>query len=36
MTLTHSKTMLKNTLEIEQQPVDLDFKNLSQYSNRSK
>ena len=34
--LTHSKTMLENTVEIEPQPVALDFKNLSQYSSRSK
>ena len=34
--LTHSKTILENTFEIEPQPVALDFKNLSQYSNRSK
>ena len=34
--LTHSKTILENTVEIEQQPVALDFKNLSQYSSRSK
>ena len=34
--LTHSKTILENTSEIEPQPVALDFKNLSQYSNRSK
>ena len=27
--------MLENTLEIEPQPVALDFKNLSQYSSRS-
>ena len=31
---THSKTILENTTEVEPQPVD--FKNLSQYSNRSK
>ena len=31
---THSKTILENTVEVEPQPVD--FKNLSQYSNRSK
>ena len=30
--LTHSKTILRNTVEIEPQPVALDFKNLSQYS----
>ena len=34
--LTHSKTVLGNTVEIEPQPVALDFKNLSQYSSRSK
>ena len=34
--LTHSKTILENTMEIEPQPVALDFKNLSQYSSRSK
>ena len=34
--LTHSKTILENTVEIEPQPVTLDFKNLSQYSSRSK
>ena len=28
--LTHSKTILENTVEIEPQPVVLDFKNLSQ------
>ena len=33
---THSKTILENTVEIEPQPVALDFKNLSQYSNRCK
>ena len=33
--LTHSKTILENTVEIESQPA-LDFKNLSQYSSRSK
>ena len=27
--LTHSKTILENTFEIEPQPVALDFKNLS-------
>ena len=36
MMLTHSKTVLENTVEIEPQPVALDSKNLSQYSNRSK
>ena len=34
--LTHSKTILENTVEIEPQSVDLDFKNLSQYSSRCK
>ena len=34
--VTHSKTILENTFEIEPQPVALDFKNLSHYSNRSK
>ena len=34
--LTHSKTILENTVEIEPQPVALDFKNLSRYSSRSK
>ena len=34
--LTLSKTILENTVEIEPQPVALDFKNLSQYSSRSK
>ena len=33
--LTHSKTILENTVEIEPQPVALDFKSLSQYSSRS-
>ena len=33
---THSKTILENTVAIESQPVALDFKNLSQYSSRSK
>ena len=33
---THSKTILENTVEIKPQPVALDVKNLSQYSNRSK
>ena len=27
--LTNSKNILENTVEIEQQPVTLDFKNLS-------
>ena len=34
--LTHSKTILENTVEIEPQPVALDFKNLSRYSSCSK
>ena len=34
--LTHSKTILENTVEIEPQPVALDFKNLPQYSSRYK
>ena len=34
--LTHSKTIQENTVEIEPQPVALDFKNLSQYSSCSK
>ena len=34
--LTHSKTILEITFEIEPQPVALDFKSFSQYSNRSK
>ena len=34
--LTHSETILENTVEIEPQPAALDFKNLSQYSSRSK
>ena len=34
--LTHSKTILETTAEIEPQPAALDFKNLSQYSSRSK
>ena len=34
--LAHSKTILENTVEIEPQPVPLDFKNLSQYSSHSK
>ena len=36
MMLTHSKTILENTVEIKPQPVALDFKNISQYSSRSK
>ena len=34
--LTHSKTILEITVEIEPQPAALNFKNLSQYSSRSK
>ena len=34
--LTHSQTILENTVEIRPQPVDLDFKNLSQYSSCSR
>ena len=34
--LTHSKTTLENTVEIEPQLVALDFKNLSQYYRSSK
>ena len=34
--LAHSKTILKNTVEIESQHVALDFKNHSQYSSHSK
>ena len=34
--LTHNKTILEITVEIEPQPAALDFKNLSQYSSRSK
>ena len=34
--LTHSKTILEITVEIEPQPATLDFKNLSQYSSCSK
>ena len=34
--LTHSKTILEITVEIEPQPAALDFKNLSQYSSCSK
>ena len=34
--LTHSKTIVENTVEIEPQPVVLDFKNPSQYSGHSK
>ena len=34
--LTHSKIIQEKTVEIEPQPVALDFKNLSQYSSGSK
>ena len=34
--LTHSKTILENTIQIEPQQVALDFKKLSPYSSRSK
>ena len=34
--LTHSKTIVENTVEIKPQPAASDFKNLSQYSGRSK
>ena len=34
--LTHIKTIVENTVEIEPQSVALDFKNLSQYSSRPK
>ena len=34
--LTHSKIILENTAEIKPQPVPLDFKNLPQYSSRSR
>ena len=34
--LTHRKHILENTVEFEPQPVALGFKNLSQYSSRSK
>ena len=34
--LTDNKTILEITVEIEPQPATLDFKNLSQYSSRSK
>ena len=34
--LTRSKTILENTVEIEPQPVALDFENLSQHFSRSK
>ena len=34
--LTHSETILEITVEIKPQPAALDFKNLSQYSSRSK
>ena len=36
MLITHSKTTLEITAEIEPQPAAFDFKNLSQYSSRSK
>ena len=35
MRVTHSNTIRENTVEIEPQPVALDFKNLCQYSSRS-
>ena len=34
--LTYSKTIVENTVEIEPQPVAIDFKDLSLYSNSSK
>ena len=34
--LTHSKVILEITVEIKPQPAALDFKNLSQYSSRSR
>ena len=34
--LTHSQTILEITVEIDPKQVALDFKNLSQYSSRSK
>ena len=34
--LTHSKTILENTVGIDPQSVALDFKNVSQYSSSSK
>ena len=34
--LTRSKTILENTVEIEPRLVALDFRNLSEYSSRSK
>ena len=34
--LTHSKTILEITVEIEPQPAALDFNNLPQYSSCSK
>ena len=34
--LTHGKTIPEITVEIQPQPAALDFKNLSQYSSRSK
>ena len=33
--LTHSKTLLENSLKIKSQPATLDFENLSCYSNHS-
>ena len=33
--LTHSQPILENTVEIEPQPIALDFKNLSEYSSCS-
>ena len=36
LSVLHSETILKNTVEVEPQPVALDFKNLSQYFSRSK
>ena len=33
---THSKTIIEITVEIESRPAALDFKNLSQYSSRSR
>ena len=36
MILTHTKTILENTVEIQPQPVALDSKNLSQYSSCSR
>ena len=34
--LTHSKSILENTVKIKPQPEALDFGNLSQYSSCSK